>query len=72
MQITQLDWLPWQQKCTNLGKDLKKINSSDAIWPTKLKLCRKVLSISLYKNTILIVVAKALWLLWQLKFSIDL
>ena len=49
----------------------KKKNSLDAIWPMKLKLCRNVLSISLYKNTLLIVVAKALWLLWQLKFSID-
>ena len=38
----------------------------------KLELCRIVYIISLYKTCVFIAVAQVLWLLWQLKFSIDL
>ena len=37
----------------------------------KAELCRNVHSISLYKNIVFIAVAHVLWLLWQLKVSID-
>ena len=53
-------------------KYFKKINSSEAIRAIKLKLLRNVHSISLYKNSAFIADAYALWLLWQLKVSIDL
>ena len=42
------------------------------MWGIKLKLCRIVSNISFYKSIIFIAVAQALWLLWQLKVSIDL
>ena len=54
-------------------KNIKKINSSEAIWVIKLKLCRNVHSISLYRIFFFfIATAFALWLLWQLRVSIDL
>ena len=36
----------------------------------KLNLCRNVLSFSLHKNLILVEVAQAHWILWQLKLPI--
>ena len=59
----------------NMGKFSKKyskINSSEAVWGIKRKLCRIVSNNSLYKNIVFIAVAQALWLLWQLKVFIDL
>ena len=53
-------------------KQYSKINSSEAVWGIKLKLCRIVSNNILYKNIVFIAVAQALWLLWQLKVSIDL
>ena len=52
----------------------KKINSSEAVWGIKLKPCRIVSNNSLCKKEsfIFIAVAQALWLLWQIKVSIDL
>ena len=38
----------------------------------QLKLCVHIHDISLYKNLFFIADAQALWLLWQLKISIDL
>ena len=51
-----------------------QINSSEAAWVIKLKFCRIVSNISPYKNGQFgfIAVAEVLWLLWQLKVSIDL
>ena len=46
-----------------------KINSSEAIWPMKLKLCTDDLSVSFYQNTASIAVALAHLLLWQLIVS---
>ena len=54
------------------AKKYSKINSSEAIMGVKLKLCRNVHNISLYKNCIFIAIAHVLSLLWQLRFSIDL
>ena len=54
------------------SKKYSKIFSSEAVWGIKLKLCRIVSNNNLYKNIFFIAVAKALWLLWQLKVSIDL
>ena len=70
-------------KRQNLQNIFKKyLNSSEAIWGIKLKLCRNVHSISLCKNIVFllpnkilfkpkilffIAVAQALWLVWQLK-----
>ena len=48
------------------AKNIKKINSSEAIWGIKLKLCRNVHSISLYKLFLLMLHIH--WLLWQLSF----
>ena len=42
------------------------------MWGIKLKLCKSVSNINLYKNIVFIAIAWALWLLWQLKISIDL
>ena len=44
----------------------------EAMWGIKLKFCRIVSNVSLYKNILFIAVAQALCLLWQLKVSIDL
>ena len=58
----------------NLQKNIQKSNFSEAVWGIKLKLCRIVSNMSLYRILILffIAIAQALWLLWQLKVSIDL
>ena len=69
---SSFDWLPWQPIGKVCEKYLKKINSSEAVWGIKLKLCSIVSNISLYKIVIFIAVAHPLWLLWQLKVSIDL
>ena len=53
-------------------KKCSKIISSEAIRGMKLKLCRNVHNISLYKICVFIAVAHVLSLLWQLRFSIDL
>ena len=56
-----------------LEKKYSKIISSEAIRGIKLKLCRNVHNISLYKiGVFFIAVAHVLFLLWQLKVSIDL
>ena len=54
------------------AKTYSKVNFSEAVWGIKLKLCRIVSNNSLYKNIVFIAVAQALWLLRQLKVSIDL
>ena len=64
--------LIWLVTMATKRQNLRKINSSEAIWDIKLNLCRIVSNISLYKNIVFIAVAQALWLLWQLKVSIDL
>ena len=57
----------------NLRKNIKKINSLEAVSGIKLKLFRIVTNISLYKTIdFFIAIAQALWLLWQLKVSIYL
>ena len=58
-------------KRQNLQKILKK-NFSEAVWRIKLKLCRGVSNISLYKNIFCIAIAQAHFLLWQLTYTIDL
>ena len=47
----------------NLQKKNKKIISSEAIRGIKLKVCRSVNNISLYKNDVFIAFVEALWLL---------
>ena len=54
----------------NFSRKYSKINSSEAVWGIKLKLCRIVSNST--KTLFFIAVAQALWLLWQLKVSIDL
>ena len=54
------------------SKRYSKIFSSEIIRGMKLKLCIHVHDISLYKTIVFIAVAQALWVLWQLKVSIDL
>ena len=63
-------WLSWQPKGWICEK-YSKLNL-EAIWEIKLKLWRNVHSISFYKSIVFIAVAYALWLLWQLRVSIDL
>ena len=46
--ITSFDWLPWQPIGKICEKYLK-INSSEAVWGIKLKLCSIVSNIILYK-----------------------
>ena len=70
VQTSQFEWLSWQPKGWICEK-YSKLNS-EAIWEIKLKLCRNVHSISFYKSIVFIAVAYALWLLWQLRVSIDL
>ena len=52
------------------GKFSKKY--SEAVRRMKLKLCIHAYDISLYKVCVFIVLVPLLWLLWQLKVSIDL
>ena len=59
-------------KIQNLRKKYSKINSSEAVLEVKLKLCRIVSNISLYKSSVCIAVSQALWLLRQLKVTINL
>ena len=54
----------------NNNNNNKKIVSSEAIRGIKLKLCRNVHNISLYKNGVFIAVAYVLSFLWQLKFPL--
>ena len=63
VQTAEFDWLPW----LNLRKKYSKIISSEAIRGMKLKLCRNVHNINLYKNMFFIAVAQVLSSLWQLK-----
>ena len=51
VQTTKFDWLPWQPK-SKFTKKYSKNFFSEAIKGMKLKLCRNVHSISLYKNYI--------------------
>ena len=69
--VTSLfDWLPWQPKGKIYEKNIEKINSSEAVLGIKLKLCRIVSNISIYKNYFYCRCSSTL--LWQLKVSIDL
>ena len=52
-------------------KKSSKIFCSEAVKRTKLKLCIHAYDISLYKVCVFIVLVPLLWLLWQLKVSID-
>ena len=57
------------------SENFQKSTPQKLFWGIKLKLCRIVSNNSLYKNIfffLFIAVAQALWLLWQLKVSIDL
>ena len=57
------------------GKFLKKYSKiffSEAVRRMKLKLCIHAYDISLYKVCVFVVLVLLLWLLWQLKVSIDL
>ena len=49
VQSFQFDWLPWQPKGYIFAKNIKKINSSEAVRWIKLKLCRIVHDISVLK-----------------------
>ena len=54
------------------AKNIQKLNPQKGEewggrWGVKLKLCRNVHRISLYKNIVFLAVAYRLWLLWQLK-----
>ena len=66
------DWLPLHSNSKICQKNIKKINSTEAVLVIKPKLCRIVSDISLYIKIIYIGIAQALWLLWELKDSIDL
>ena len=55
-----------------LGKNIQKPTPQKLCWRIKLKLCSIVSNISLHIFFFFIAVAQALWLLWQLKVSIDL
>ena len=46
-----LDWLSGNQKA-QFAKNIKKINSSEAIWGMELKRCRTVHSNNFYKNIV--------------------
>ena len=67
VQTSQFDWLSWQPKRLNLRKIFK-----NQLRSYMRELCRHVHSISFYKSIVFIAVAYALWLLWQLRVSIDL
>ena len=54
----------------NLRKQYSKIISSEVIRGLKLKLCRTVHNINLYKTCVFIAVAHVLSLLWKLKVSL--
>ena len=67
----QIWWLPLQQK--GKIKILKKMNYSEAVWRIKLKLCRIVSNISLYKKILcLLPLLKYIGCYSSLKVSIDL
>ena len=53
-------------------KKYSKIFFSEAVRRMRLKLCIHASDISLYKVCVFIVLVPLLWLLWQLKVSIDL
>ena len=58
------------QKAKFVKKKYKKINSLEAVFGIKLKLCRIVSNSSLYKNFVFfIAIAQALWLLFLLTYS---
>ena len=69
-KITDFDWLPWQPKGYIFENIIQKSFFSKAIEEMKLKLCLNVHDISLYINSVVIIVAHVLLLLWQLKISI--
>ena len=74
VQTTEFDWLPWQPN-VKFAKKYSKIISLEAMHKgggVKLKLYINVHNIRLYENCVFITVARVLWLLWQLKVSIDL
>ena len=54
--------------------NIKKINSSEAVWGIKLKLCRIVSNNSLYKSIVffLLLLLKHCGCVLQLKVSVDL
>ena len=58
-------------KSLRFRKEYLKIISSEAIRGIKLKLCRNVYGVGLYKNGVFLAIANALSLLGQLKVSID-
>ena len=63
-------------KRQNLRKELNNINSSETVWGIKMKLCRIVSNISLYKRIIFIATAQVLGLtsrkLLRIKVTPDL
>ena len=76
VQTAEFDWLPWlvamATERLNYQK-YSKIISSEVIRGMKLKFCRNVHNIRIYKNLFLIAVTHVLSLLWHLlKVSIDL
>ena len=72
VQMAEFDWLPWQHKVKFL-KNYSKILFSEAIRGMKLKLSIDVHDISLcIYYVFLIIIARVVSLLWQLKVSIDL
>ena len=54
----------------NLQKQYWKINSSEAVWGIKLKLCRIVSNISLYNTTVLLPLLKHFGCYGNLKFPL--
>ena len=58
-------------KSLQFRKEYLKIISSEAIRGIKLKLCRNVYSVGLYKNGVFLAIANALSLVGQLKVSIE-
>ena len=67
----EFDWLPVGNQNANFANKCYKTISSEAIRGMKLKLCRNVNKISLYKVYVFIAIAHVFLLLWQLKVSID-
>ena len=67
--FVQFDWLSWQSK-TNFWEKIFKINSLEAMWKIKLKLCRNVHSTNLCKT--IVVVCFYFGCYGNLKFSINL
>ena len=56
---------------SEFAKKYSKINSSEAIWGRKLKLCSIFITLASTKVLFFAAVAYAFWLLWQLRISID-